>query len=96
MSLTPVEIAADVVAGVLAASKLISVFQPLWNKLPRWVAVVAPVLVLDLPQVANAFGLVKTGTDLTSALIASVALLLPGLAEAELVPAPAPTPPAAK
>jgi hypothetical protein len=94
MSLTPIEIAADVVAGLLAASKLVSVVQPLWAKLPRWAAVVLPVLVMDLPQVAGAFGLVKTGTDLTMAIVASVALLLPGVAEAELAPA-APPPPAA-
>jgi uncharacterized membrane protein YjjP (DUF1212 family) len=83
MSLTPVEIAADVAAGVLAASKLVTAVQPLWAKLPKWLAVVLPVLVMDLPQVAAAFGLVQTNVDLTMAIVTSVAMLLPGIAEAE-------------
>jgi uncharacterized membrane protein YjjP (DUF1212 family) len=83
MSLTPVEIAADVVAGSLAASKLLTAAQSYWAKLPKWLAVVLPVLVMDLPLVANAFGLVQTSTDLTTAVITSVALLLPGVASAE-------------
>lgn len=83
MSLSTVEIAAYVVAGALAASKLLSAAKPLWDKLPKVVAVALPVLVVDLPLVAGYFGLVQTGGDLTTALIASVALLLPGLASAE-------------
>jgi hypothetical protein len=87
MSLTPVDIAADVVAGVLALSKLFTTAQPLWAKLPRWLAVALPVIVVDSPQVAAAFGVVSTGTDLATALLTSVALLLPGVAEAETSPA---------
>jgi hypothetical protein len=83
MSLTPVEIAADVVAGSLAVSKLVAAAQPFWAKLPKWVAVLLPVFVMDLPLVANAFGLVQTSTDMTTAIITSVALLLPGVASAE-------------
>jgi len=81
--MTPTDIAAYVASGCLAATRLVSAAQPLWQKLPKWLAVVAPVLVLALPQVADAAGLVKTGTDLTTFVITSVALLLPGIAAAE-------------
>ena len=83
MSLSVLDIASMVVAGSLAVSKIITAAQPLWAKLPRWLAVALPVLVLDLPQVAAAFGLVQTGTSITTAIITSLALLAPGLAEAE-------------
>ena len=83
MSLSPVEIAADVTAGLLAASKLLPVTQPLWAKLPRVLALALPVVVLDLPQLLALFGVVTTDTSLVSAVVASVALLLPGIAEAE-------------
>lgn len=82
-TLTPVDIASAVVAFCLAASKLLTACKPLWAKLPRWLAVALPVLVLDLPQVADAFGVAHTGADLTTALVVSLALLVPGLAEAE-------------
>jgi hypothetical protein len=83
MSLSPVEIGAYVVAGALAASKLISATADLWAKLPRPVAVLAPVLVACLPKIAEQAGLVKTEGDLLTLGIAAVALLLPGIAEAE-------------
>lgn len=89
---TVIDIASYVAAGVMAASKLVSVTQPWWNKLPRWLAVAAPVLVLDLPQIASWFNGAVTGTDVMTAFVTSVALLLPGLAEAEAAP---PAPPAA-
>lgn len=92
---TLVDVAAYVGAGALAASKLLSAVQPLWAKLPRWLAVALPVLVLDLPQVAHWMGGVVTGTDAVTAAVTTVALLLPGLAEAEAAPAPAAAPPAA-
>ncbi len=82
MSLTPIEIAAFVAAGALSASKLISAAKGLWDKLPRPVAVLLPVLVACLPQIAAAAGLVKVEGDLVTLGIASVALLLPGIAEA--------------
>lgn len=83
MSLTPVDIAAGI-----AASRLLPVTKQFWDKLPRWLAVVLPVLVLDLPQIADAFGVAKTGADLTTALLVSVALLVPGIAEAESTTTP--------
>lgn len=84
MSLTAVDIASFVVTGALAASKLLSATQAFWTKLPKWLAVALPVIALNLPQVAAAFGLVQTGTSITTAIVASVALLLPGVAQAEV------------
>lgn len=83
MSLSPVEIGAAIAAGALSATKLISACQNLWAKLPRPLAVVMPVLVLALPQVAAAAGLIKVEGDLVTFGITAVALLLPGIAEAE-------------
>ena len=82
MSLTPVDIAATVAAVALAASRLIKAVQPFWQKLPRPLTVLAPLVVLALPQVAAAAGLVETGQDLVSLGITAVALLAPGIAEA--------------
>lgn len=87
MSLTPVDIGADVVAALLAASKLLTAAQPLWQKLPRWLAVAIPVVVVDLPQLAGFFGVAVTSADLVQAVVLSAALLLPGLSEAEKTPA---------
>lgn len=83
MSLSVFDVATIVAAGATAASRLISVTQAWWSKLPRWAAVLVPVLIADLPQIAAAFNLVQTGTSLTSAIVVSIALLLPGIAEAE-------------
>lgn len=83
---TLVDVVAYVAAGLMAGSKLLSATQPLWAKLPRWLSVAAPVLVLDLPQVATWIGASVTGTDVLTAVVTSVALLLPGLAEAENAP----------
>lgn len=83
VQIDPVEIASYVAAGALAASKLISACKPLWNRLPRWLTVALPVLVLDLPQVSQYFAGVATGQALFAAFVTSLALVLPGLAEAE-------------
>lgn len=83
MSLTPVEIGAYVAAGLLSASKLLSATATLWNKLPRVIAVALPVVVACLPQIAAQAGLVKTEGDLVTLAIGAIALLLPGIAEAQ-------------
>lgn len=93
MTLTPVEIAAGLAAGLLALSKVFAVARPLWNRLPRWLAVALPVVILNTPQVLSALGVVHTGADLTTALCTTVALLLPGIAQAEAA-RPPPSPPA--
>jgi hypothetical protein len=83
MSLSVVEIGAYVSAGLLSASKLFAAAKPLWDKLPRPVAVMVPVLVAALPLLAEKAGLIKTDVDLMTLCITAVALLVPGLAEAE-------------
>lgn len=70
----------------MSASKLISAVRGLWDKLPRPVSVLMPVLVLALPQLAAAAGLIKVDGDLITFGITAVALLLPGIAEAEAAP----------
>lgn len=82
MTLNPVDVAATVAAVALAGSRLVSAVQPFWKKLPRPLTVLAPVLVLCLPQVADAAGLVHTDQDLLTLAITAVSLLAPGIAEA--------------
>ena len=83
MSLSPVEVAAYVSAGLLAVTKLMSVCKPYWNKLPRVVAVALPVIIAALPKLAEQAGLVQTTGDLTMLGVAAIAMLLPGISEAE-------------
>jgi hypothetical protein len=90
MSLTVVDVVTYIAVGCIAASRLFSAVQPLWAKLPKWLAVALPVLVLSLPQVAGAAGLVHTNVDLVQFVITAVALLVPGLAAAEEARALAP------
>jgi len=82
------QVASYAASGLLAASKLFSLAKPLWGMLPRWAAVAMPVLVLDLPIVAGYIAGAHSEIALVSALATSVALLLPGLAEAEETSAP--------
>ena len=93
IQLNPVEVAAYVSAGALSATKLVSACKPLWNRLPKWLALALPVLVLDLPQVAQFFGGAATAQALLTAFVTSLALVLPGLTEAEH-PSDRPTGPA--
>lgn len=89
MNLSIVDIVAYVIAGCMAASRAITALQPLWAKLPKWLAVLMPVFVLTLPQIASAAGLVKTSVDLVQFIIVTIALLVPGIAAAESASAPA-------
>lgn len=62
--------------------------------MPKWLAVALPVLVLALPQIAQFFVGVTSTKELFTAFVTSIALLTPGLAEAEERPKSAvPTPP---
>jgi hypothetical protein len=86
MSLSLVEVGAYVAAGLVGASRLLSAFQPFWNKLPRVVAVALPVVVATLPLLAEKAGLIKTDVDLVALAVTAVALLVPGIAEATAAP----------
>ena len=76
--LTPVEIGVALSGGLLAATRIIKAFQPLWDKIPsqwRWLP---PVLVVVLPEVALKLSGVQTGMDLAEALVIMVTLVVPG------------------
>ena len=83
MSLTLIDVVTYGAAGCLALSRILTVAQPLWGKLPKWLAVVVPVLVTALPQLASALGLVHTDVDLSQFAVTAVALLVPGITAAE-------------
>lgn len=83
MDISPVEIGYYIVAGILVATKLIKSCKVWWDKLPHYIAVVLPVLVLALPQVVAAAGLIRTRFDLISFGVTAIALLLPGIIKAE-------------
>ena len=82
MSLSVLEVGAYISAGLLSATKLLSAVKPLWDKLPRPVAVVLPVLVACLPLIAEKAGLITTEVDLVTLTVTALALLVPGIAEA--------------
>ena len=82
MALTPIDIATGIAAAALALSRMLQVVQPLWQKLPTWLIYFLPILVLNLPQIAAVVGVAKTGTELTVAIITSIAMLIPGLTAA--------------
>jgi hypothetical protein len=83
MSLSVLEIGAYVSAGLVAASRLLDVAKPLWEKLPRPVAVAIPVVVAALPALAEQAGLVHTEIDLVTLCITALSLIVPGITEVE-------------
>lgn len=82
MSLSVVDIVAFVVAGLAALSRVLTAAKPLWDLLPRPVAVALPVVVAAIPQILSAAGVVKTEVDLVTFVVMAVALLVPGISEA--------------
>ena len=64
---------------MLGVSRVLKVASPLWSKMPKVVAAALPAVAVLLPQVADAFGVVKTEMDLVSACVFAVALLVPGV-----------------
>jgi hypothetical protein len=81
--MTVIDIASVVVSVLLGASRLLATAKPLWNKLPRVVAVAVPVVVACVPQVVEMLGGVKSALDLATTVVFAAALLVPGIAEAE-------------
>jgi len=92
--MTPVDIAADVVAGCLVVTQFVTSLKPLWAKLPTWLSVLCPVAVVCLPQVADAAGLVATEQGLVQLVVTAGVLLVPAVVAAETGKPPA-APPAA-
>jgi hypothetical protein len=76
--LDAVSVASSLAAGALALTRLLTTAKPLWDRLPKSLQGLLPVLVLVLPQLAEQAAGVKTTLDLTNLLILAVAMILPG------------------
>jgi hypothetical protein len=74
-----VEIAAAVVSVLMVASRFLNAAKPMWDRLPKVVAVALPVVVAMIPQIAEMIGQSKTTVDFVNYVIASVALVVVGL-----------------
>jgi hypothetical protein len=84
------EIVSFVVAFAGSASKLLTAAKPFWNKLPTPIAALLPSVCMMLPTLAEKVGGSTTTVDFVSALVVSLALLLPGhMPVAPAAPAPA-------
>jgi hypothetical protein len=68
----------QVAAILLAASRMIPRLESLWGWLPAKFRWLPPVLVVALPQIADALGVVESPLDLAEAVALAVALLVPG------------------
>lgn len=77
--MSPVEIAAVVVSVVMLLSRFVEACKPLWDRLPKSVAVLIPPAVALVPQVVDLLHQTKTVADLISYLIAAVAMVVVGL-----------------
>lgn len=97
MSLSVVDIVAYVVVVCMAVSQWVSMTKPLWALLPKWLSVVLPIIVLTLPQVADAAGLATTQVGFVQFLVVAVGLFAQGIAAAVAAEKAlsAPPPPAA-
>lgn len=82
-AMTIIDIVADIVAASLVITQFITALKPIWSKLPKWLAVLMPVLVVCLPQLADAASLVKTGQGLIQFGITAVVVLVPAIVAAE-------------
>lgn len=70
--MTTLEIAALVATYALAVTRLLKPTQPLWSRLPRWAQLVLPALLVSLPQLAGALGLVETQLELVEAIFQAI------------------------
>lgn len=73
-----VQITTIAVSVIAALSRILDAAKPFWGMFPRPVAAFIPSIVVMLPSLAAALGLVKTPVDLTVALITAAALVVPG------------------
>ena len=78
--MSTIEIISLAVAFLASASKLLASTKPLWNLMPKPVALLLPSLVVMLPYLAEKLGMAHTTLDVVSAVIMSLALVLPGAA----------------
>src|SRR6187551_342375 len=74
-----ITIAAYLTAAALSASRILVATRPIWGKLPATVQVVLPLAIPALATLVQELAGVKTGVDLTTAIIAAVLMAVPGL-----------------
>jgi hypothetical protein len=70
--------APQICAVLLAATRLLPKLEWLWTKLPPQFRWLPPVLIVALPQIADALGVAKSPLDLVEAVTLAIALLVPG------------------
>lgn len=74
-----VEIVSFVVAGLAVASRFVQAAKPMWDRLPKPVAIVLPAVVAMIPQVSDLLGQSKSSVDLLSNAIAAIGIVVVGL-----------------
>jgi len=74
-----VAIVAFVVSALMVLSRWLKAAQPLWSKLPTWLAVLLPGVVALIPQVIDQLQGSTTAVDLVTNVVAAVALVVVGL-----------------
>jgi hypothetical protein len=77
--MTPVEIAVAVVSVLMLASRFVQSAKPIWDRLPKPVAVLLPPAVALVPQVSDLLNQTKTWSDLVAYGLASVAMVVVGM-----------------
>lgn len=77
--MSPVEIAAAIVSVLMLASRFVQAAKPVWDRMPKAVAVVLPPAVALVPQVVDLLNQTKTVSDLVTYLIAAAAMVAVGL-----------------
>lgn len=74
-----VAIVAFVVSVLMVGSRWLQAARPLWDRLPKVVAVMLPAIVAMVPQVIDLLQQSKTAVDLVSNVAAAAALVVVGL-----------------
>jgi hypothetical protein len=76
--MTPIELSAYIIAILMNASRLFVASEGIWSIIPAKYRWIPPFVVSVIPPAAKFFGGVKTSMDLTQAVIATLALVVPG------------------
>ena len=77
--MTPVEIALAIVSVLMLISRFVQSAKPLWDRLPKWLAVMLPPVVGLIPQVSDLLRETKTWSDLVNYMIAAAGMVVVGL-----------------
>lgn len=94
MPMTPVEIVAVIVSVLMLVTRFLQSAKPIWDRLPKAVAVMLPPIVALIPQVVDLLNQTKTWADLVNYLIAAFAMVVVGLfPKSNSAPTPPPSDP---